>query len=83
MAIVEGLEAKIDDDSKLKKFLNLAKSVVDFLQQTIGSNDLVKKLFGLIKDLFQWMDKMRKKWADRLAKIQEERGPRSRSFFLI
>ena len=74
MAIVEGLEAKIDDDSKLKKFLNLAKSVVDFLQQTIGSNDLVKKLFGLIKDLFQWMDKMRKKWADRLAKIQEEKA---------
>ena len=74
MAIVEGLEAKIDDDSKLKKFLNIAKSVVDFLQRTIGGNDLVKKLFGLIKDVFQWMDKMRKKWAGRLAKIQKEKA---------
>jgi len=74
MAIVEGLEAKIDDDSKLKKFLNIAKKVVDFLQRTIGGNDLIKRLFGLIKDVFNWINKMRKKWADRLAKIQEHKG---------
>merc|ERR1719272_520897 len=74
MAIVEGLEAKIDDNSQLKTFLDLAQLVVNFLQQTIGTNELVKNLLSLISDLFNWMDTQRTQWRDRLENLQEHVG---------
>ena len=76
MAIVEGLEAKIDNNSQLKTFLDLAQLVVAFLQKTIGSNKLIQRMFVSIRNLFTWMDRMRRQWAARLVTLQKHVGYR-------
>ena len=49
MVVVEGLEAKIGDDSALKSFLTLSAKIITVLEKSIGKNDLIKNLLGLIK----------------------------------
>ena len=74
MMIVEGLDAQINDDSSLASFLQLAHKIIMFLEKTIGGNSLIKTILGLIKDVFNWMNKMRESWAGRLESLQENPG---------
>ena len=49
MVSVEALEAKIDDDSDLRKFTKAAKSIITFLKKTIGGHKLIKKVLAMMK----------------------------------
>ena len=62
MNSVEALEAKIDDDSDLRKFTKAAKSIITFLKKTIGGHKLIKKVLAMMKKVNDWVEKMRKKW---------------------
>jgi len=75
MALVEGLEAKIDSDSNVRLFLAIAEKVV-LLMKKFAKQGILKIIVDLIGDVINWVEKQRNKWDKKLKKLQNLKGYR-------
>jgi hypothetical protein len=69
-AIVDGLKTMVDNNSGVKVFVTVAKHIVTFLTRTIGGNRLIREVFNLIRDVLNWIDRMRLRWDNALGRLK-------------